>query len=88
MRLRVRAPALLAQFLRTVKDYFSDVISMQRIGFLWRQNDSILSEINRVIRQKVLFSVCAGGKRVAVQGENGRNRARFRGLYGARSFSQ
>lgn len=37
---------------------------------------------------KTLFFVCAGGKRVAVQGENGRNGARFVGLYGARSFSQ
>lgn len=37
---------------------------------------------------KALFFVCAGGKRVAVQGKNGRNGARFRGLYGARYFSQ
>lgn len=37
---------------------------------------------------KALFFVCAGGKRVAVQGENRENGARFVGLYGARCFSQ
>lgn len=30
--------------------------SVREIGFLWTKNDSILSEINRVIRQKRCFS--------------------------------